>query len=404
MSELKSGITTPEKSQITRRGARFIFFIGFVFIVAALSSVVADHYVFPYIATSHWSSKLKILKKGTENVVVVNKTEQVTVSEEKTIADYTSKSVSSVVEIISKKKGTKDIYAGDNKKGKTGSGIIVTADGLIATFGDAIFDSDSEYKVILSDSDAYEARLVSVDPFSNLAFLKIDGVTNLSTASFIAPEDIKVGSRVIVIGKDGSSTQTVFKASLLSELAKNYSINGPIASTEKLQGVFFLDENFQAEKDDGLIGAAVADYNGDVVGILGARKESDGNSPFFVVPINHLQYLIDQILGNGVIKRAKLGAYYVNLTQETSFLSGNKYDRGALIYSPSLQQGLAVISGSPADKAGIKIMDIVLSAGGEEVNPDQNLAYIISKYKPGDEVKLKIVRDGKETEVRVVLQ
>ena len=98
-----------------------------------------------------------------------------------------------------------------------------------------------------------------------------------------------------------------------------------------------------------------------------------------------------------------MGLYYLSLTRELAYLGAGK-DRGALVFSPSLQQGLAVISGSPAEKAGIRIMDIILSVNGEEVNADQNLAFLISKYKPGNEVALKILRDGKEIETKAVLQ
>jgi len=99
-----------------------------------------------------------------------------------------------------------------------------------------------------------------------------------------------------------------------------------------------------------------------------------------------------------------LGVYYAPLSKETAYLAGNDFDRGALVFSPSGQQGLAVLSGSPADKAGIKIGDIVLSVNNQEVNPDQNLAFLISQYKPGDTASLKINRGGKDMEIKVVLQ
>ena len=135
-----------------------------------------------------------------------------------------------------------------------------------------------------------------------------------------------------------------------------------------------------------------------MLGILGESKE-DAGTKIFIVPVNHLQYVIDQYLGKGKIERATLGVYYVALSKENAYLARNNFDHGALVYSPSGQQGLAVLAGSPADQAGIKVGDIILSVNGDEVNPDQNLAYLISKYHPGDAVSLKINRDGKEMEV-----
>lgn len=397
-------INTIKRTKKSWRSTRFVFFILFVFLLTALSSIISERYLFPYLATSSWSGKFKILRKGSENIVVVNKTEQVNVSEEKTIADYTSQSASSVVEIISKKIGAKNTYLEDEKNGKIGSGVIVTADGMIATFKEAIFDKDADYRIILSDGNAHGAHLVTVDPFSELAFLKIDDVSNLPMVSFIAPEDIKVGTRAIIMGKDGFDSQSIFKLSLLSKMAKNFSIAGPLSSSEKLQGVFFLENNLDQEKDQNLVGAEVVDYNGDMMGIVGMKKDSDGNGTFFVIPVNHIQYLIDQLLTKGAVKRAHLGVYYLALTKENSFFSGSNLEKGALVYSPSLQQGLSVILGSSAEKAGIKIMDVITSVNGEEVNPGQNLAFLISKYKPGDTVTMKVLRDGKEMEVKAVLQ
>ncbi|TSA45584.1 PDZ domain-containing protein, partial [bacterium] len=226
---------------------------------------------------------------------------------------------------------------------------------------------------------------------------------NLSTASFIAPEDIKTGAKIIAIGRGESNAGIIYKSGLISQLAEGYSLSGPLATSEKLQGVFFTDMTFDNLGDENMAGATVADYNGDVVGILGSQKVDQARQ-YFVIPVNHIEHLIDEYLASGAVKRGSLGVYYLSLDKENASLTGNKYDRGALVYSPSLQQGLAVISGSPADKAGLKLSDVILSINGEEVNPGQNLAYLVSKYKPGDEVNLKIARDGKEMEVKVVLQ
>jgi S1-C subfamily serine protease len=170
-----------------------------------------------------------------------------------------------------------------------------------------------------------------------------------------------------------------------------------------LQGVLFADFAGAASTDSkALAGGAVVDQNGNMLGILGESKDDSGVK-MFVVPINHLQYVIDQYLGKGKIERATLGVYYVALSKENAYFARNGFDHGALVYSPSGQQGLAVLAGSSADQAGIKVGDIILSVNGDEVNPDQNLAQLISEYKPGDMVSLKIVRDGKEIEVKVSL-
>lgn len=404
MSEYSNDNNSGKKAKKGLKLVRFVFFVIFIFIVSGISLIIIDRYIFPYLATVKWIGEYKFFQKATENVVMVNKTEQVTVSEEQTISRYTNKSAASVVEIISQKKDAKNFSkaALDESSYKIGSGLIVTADGLVITYKEAIIGDQAKYRVVTDSGSDYEGRLVAFDPFTNLAFIKLDGVENLSAASFIAPEDIKVGAKIIVVGKGGNNSQDVFKSGLISLLAQDYSVGGPIPSSEKLQGVFFSDIYLQEGGEKDLIGGIATDFNGDVIGILGAEKISDGKQ-YFIIPVNHIKYLVDKFIEQGSVARGKLGLYYLSLTKEMAYLGAGN-DHGALVYSPSFQQGLAVISGSAAEKAGIKIMDVIMNVNGDEVNSGQNLALLVSKYKPGDEVNLKVLREGKEMEVKAVLQ
>ncbi len=377
---------------------KLIFFVVLIFVVSGISSVLVDKYFFPWIATSNAFSKYKFFKKGMENVMVINKTEQVTVSENQDISGYISKSSSSVVEITMYGKTSQD------QAGQSVSGVVVSADGLVASYGDKFFGSkDAVYKIFVQDGKSFDAKVVLNDPFSNLVLLKIDGAENFPVAEFIAPEDIKAGMKTAVIGRSSFNAEISLGLGLASEWAKSYSIGGNLASSEKLQGVLFIDPSSAGNKWSGnMNGGAAVDYNGNVIGLLGERKESN-ESKFFIVPVNHLRYVIDQYLREGSVKRANFGVYYLALSRETAYLAGNNFDRGALVFTPGGQQGLAVIVGSSADKAGIKVGDIISSVNGDEVNPDQNLAYLISKYHPGDAVTLKIVRDEKDMEVKAEL-
>lgn len=382
---------------------RFIFFIVFVFIVSGVSVVLWDKYIFPRLRANEWFGKLEFVEKGMEGRVVINKTEQVTVNEDQTIAQFQNKSTASVVEVVSRKKSDGRILAAEKSKEKIGSGLVVTADGLIATYSEAVFQKDAEYKIFTTEGKSFDARLLLADSFSGLVLLKIDDVSNLSVAEFIAPQDIRVGSKVVAIGKSGFDGEFSYRLGILNEFDKSFSIGGPLASSERMQGTLMMDANFDQTGSESLIGCPVVDYNGNVVGLLGMRKE-DQAEKFFVVPVGIARSVVDQFIEKGEVQRGSLGIYYILLSRENTFVSGNSYDKGALVYSPGGQQGLAVLSGSAAEKAGLRIMDIILSVNGEEINPNQNLAFLISKYHPGDGVNLKIVRDGKEMEVKAVLQ
>lgn len=392
----------PKSNRILRAAA----FCGLVFVLSGASLVIIDRFLFPKLVSVEWLAKHKIFKKATEGVVVVNKTEQVTVSEEQTISRYSNKSSSSVVEIVSKRK--KESKApGQSVPGETkiGSGLLVASDGLVLTHKDAFFPENSDYEILAGTGEKYKAKNVFFDPYSDMALFKIEGAENFSTASFISPDDVKIGAKVVAVGRSGDNAQISFKSGIISRFGKNFSIGGPIASSEKLQGVYFADFDMAEEDDSSLVGGAVADFNGNIVGILGSKK-TGAVRRHFVVPVNNVDELIDRFLEKGSVERGTLGVYYLSLTRENSIETkdGKEIEKGALVYSPSFQQGLAVLSGSAAEQAGIRIGDVILSVGGEEVNADRNLARLISKYGPGDGIDLKILRDGKEINIPVNLQ
>jgi serine protease Do len=381
---------------------KLVFFVVLIFIISGISSIFSEKYIFPWLATQEWFKKQAFLERMMDNVTVINKTEQVTVSENQDISSYTQKSASSVVEIVARQKGDKNtIYT----LGQSTSGVVVTSDGLVASYGNKFFSgAGTEYEIYFQDGKSYSATVAVVDPFSNIVLLKLDKAENLPVAEFIAPEDVKTGMKTAVVGRSGFNVEMSLLLGITSEWAKSYSLAGPLASSEKLQGVLFADFASVASVDSkALTGAAVVDQNGNMLGIFGENKEDTGTK-MFIVPINHLQYVVDQYLGKGKIERATLGVYYIALSEEKAYLARNNLDHGALIYSPSGQQGLAVLAGSPAEQAGIRVGDIILNVNGEDINPDQNLAYLVSKYKPGDTISLKISRDGKEIEVKVVLK
>lgn len=383
---------------------RLVFFVVAVFVISGFSLIIVDNKIFPYLATARWVKNYSILKKAAEKVVVVNKTEQITLSEDQSISNYTGKSSASAVEVISSRKDAKALSRFDDKNQvRFGSGLIVTADGLVLTVREAIFEDQANYKIFVSAEKFYEARLVFVDSFTNLAFLKIDEVEDLPIASFIAPEDIKTGAKIVSIGRSGNSFQPVYKSGIISQFAPNFSLSGPVASSEKLQGVYAADFGDFRAGDERAGGEIVADFNGNVAGILGSRSISE-KKEHFVIPVNHIEELLDQYLASGTARRGSLGVYFLSLNKEFAAVHNLNLDRGAMIFSPSLQQGLAVVSGSAAEKAGLRIMDVITGVNGEEIGANQNLAYLISKYKSGDSVNLKLVRDGKEMEVKVVLQ
>lgn len=368
-----------------------------VFVIAGFAAIITEHYIFPRLSATKLFSKYKFLQKASENVTIINKTEQITVREADSVNTIASKATPSVVDIISvstdKQSGGKII-----SESKSGTGVIVTSDGLIVTYRTAIIEKAAGYKVLLSDGSRHDATIIGVDEFTNLAYLKINA-SNLSSISFADSSDFRPGKKLIAIGNSDGEYQNRFSAGLLSKINRAFNIAGKtISSSEKLEGVFETDFGNQSEYSGGL----VINYNGELGGIIGSVT-IDNKENFFQIPSNVVKRSLELAIKNELALRPILGIYYLPITKKYSTISDLKRDRGALVFSPSGKQGLAIISGTPAEKAGLRINDLIIAVNNQEVNLDNPLSNLLSQYKKGDQIELLIVRDEKEIKIRVNL-
>ncbi|MDR3559077.1 MAG: S1C family serine protease, partial [Candidatus Pacebacteria bacterium] len=262
-----------------------IFFIILIIIVSGISGITADHYLFPYLASTDFFQEHQWLKKSAENTTIINKTEQVYVKEDSSVAKLMSPVTSSIVNVISypnpdakvKNKTASDLET----QVKNGTGEIVTSDGLIMTYAaainyDQVKDNSSsqsvnnagsalaptyKYKILTGDGNAYDATLQGVDSWSDLAFLKINA-SNLPVVSFGNFSDYQAGEKVIAIGNNFPDYENRFDSGILSSFDPTENISGQTLSVpEKLEGVFRTD--FSAENPP--VGGPVVDYSGQIV-------------------------------------------------------------------------------------------------------------------------------------------
>ena len=387
-----------KKTVVAKKAAKIFLILFVIFSVGGVGGVYFDQHVLPFIRTNKYLSRINFLKRSAENVTVITKTEQVTIKEDDSINEIASQASNAVVNIISissqKDPLTKQVKSID----QSGSGIVVTSDGMIATYRNAIIETNSQYKVLLFNGASYDAKLIGVDEFSNLAFLKIEA-NNLTAISFGDSSSVHPGKKIVAIGNSFGEYQNRYAAGLLSNVNKTYNLAGKtVSSSEKLEGVLESDFDNQAA----YIGGPVIGYSGDLIGIDGSIVV-DGKDQYFQVSSSVVQKDLELALNGGFANRPFLGAYYVSITKEYAIAHNVNLDKGALIFSPSGNQGLAIISSSPAEKAGLKINDIVVSVSGQEVNIDSPLSNLISQYRKGDAVELMVNRDGKEIKISVQL-
>lgn len=387
------------KKKIIKR----LVLLALLLVFGGLGGIIADRYLFPYLSATKTFSKYAFLRKGSENITVINKTEQVTVKEETSISKITNQVSSSIVNIIS--------YRGDEAKSqaakkplaaktaaKNGTGIIVTGDGMIMAYAAGIDLTDAKYKVMTYDGNAYDAVLLGVDNYSNLAFLKINA-SNLSVASMGDSDGVKPGEKVIAVSNSSGSYANKYASGLISDFNPAYNLAGlSVSSSEKMEGIYETDFNYQ----EYFIGGPVVDYNGQVVGIAGVI-EKDNASSFFLIPSNKARAVIDRAIRKELDANVFLGAYYVPISKTYAVENGLAVESGALIYSASGQSGLAVIANSPAQKAGLKLGDIVRAVDGKEVSAEHSLSDLLYSFRKGDKVELTVLRDGQEIKLPVQL-
>jgi len=150
------------------------------------------------------------------------------------------------------------------------------------------------------------------------------------------------------------------------------------------------------------VGGPVIDYSGQVIGIMGSL-EKNNKTDFFQIPGNKVKIVLDKIIKKEWDKTSLLGIYYTPITTSFALVNNLPVDKGAMIYSPSGQQGLAIISNSPAARSGLKINDIITKINEEEITPEKSLSDIMYKYKKGDEIEMTIKREEKEMKIKVQL-
>lgn len=378
-----------------------IIFILAIILIGGLGGILADRYIFPYLSSVKFFSQYDFFKKFTQDVTVINRTEQVFVKEETSLGKISGQAASSVVNIASLPEIEQSATAKKNTlvaSPMNGTGVIVTSDGLIMTYVSAIIPENAKYKVITADGNSYDAEFLGTDSYSNLSFLKISA-NNLPAIPLADSNDSRPGEKVIAVGNNFGIYSNRYAAGLLSSFNPTYNLAGKAVSfSDKLEGVFETD--FNSEKN--YIGGPVVDYTGQAIGIVGSVTNA-GEEVYFQIPSNKVKKVIDRAIRKELDKNPALGVYYVPITKTYALNNALAVDKGALIFSSSGQLGLAIIAGSAGQKAGLQIQDIIKAINGQEVNMENTLPDLLYQYKQGDQIELTIIRNKEEMKVPVSL-
>jgi len=279
-----------------------------------------------------------------------------------------------------------------------GTGFIITKDGFIVTNKHVIIDSEADYTVLMNDGKKYAAKVLASDPIIDIAILKISAV-NLPTVELGDSANLKVGQSVIAIGNALGEFRNTVSTGVISGLARSVTAAGAGIGSEQLINVIQSD----ASINPGNSGGPLLNIAGQVIGINTAMAQGAQNIGF-AIPINEVKNTIESVQKNGRIIRPWLGVRYVIINKAIADANKLSADYGAIIVRGQSATDLAVIPGGPADKAGLVENDIILKINGQKITEDNPPANIVAKFKPGDELTLRVMHQGKEKDIKVKLE
>jgi serine protease DegQ len=263
-----------------------------------------------------------------------------------------------------------------------GSGVIATPDGYVLT-NEHVIDAADEIEVLLANGTRASAKLVGADPETDLAVLRID-MKDLPAIEFGNADSARIGDVVLAIGNPFGVGQTVTM--------------GIISALGRTQLGINTFENFiqtDAAINPGNSGGALVDSDGRLLGINTAIYSRTGGSLGigFAIPVSTVRQVMDQIVATGSVTRGYIGVEPQDLTPELAEAFRLPRREGAII--------AGVMRSGPADRAGVRVGDILVDVDGKPVSDTASMLNLIAQLAPGATVQFRFLRDGRQIEIPI---
>ncbi len=279
-----------------------------------------------------------------------------------------------------------------------GSGFIVSESGYVLTSNHVVADTTADYTVILDPKHKYPAKVLSRNPINDTAVLKIDG-ERFPFLEMADSNNIELGEEVVAVGNALGEFHDTLSAGIVSGLSRIITAFGGMDhQMQNLRGLIQTD----AAINPGNSGGPLVNMDGKAIGINTAMIMGAQNIGF-AIPINYAKKDLEEIKKFGKIIVPFLGVKYVLLSKEMAEANKLPSQNGALVVREALGEP-PVVKGSAADKAGIKEWDIITECNGEKITVKNPLAHILQKCKIGQDTVLRVLRDGKELDLKVKLE
>jgi serine protease Do len=269
----------------------------------------------------------------------------------------------------------------EQKRRSLGSGFIVSPDGYILTNNHVVEKAD-EVTVTLLDKEEFKAQVVGSDSKTDIALIKIEAKKKLPHVTLGDSEKLDVGEWVVAIGNPFGLGHTVTA--------------GIVSAKGRIIGSGPYDDFIQTDAsiNPGNSGGPLFNLRGEVVGINTAIIQG-GQGIGFATPSQLVRPVFEQLKDKKKVTRGWLGVYIQRLTPEAAENLGLGDRRGALVSD--------VTSGGPAEKAGIRSGDVIMAFNGKEIKDEHELPPIVASTVPGKKVDVRLVREGKEITLAVMI-
>jgi serine protease Do len=270
----------------------------------------------------------------------------------------------------------------------SGSGVIISADGYIVTNLHVVKDADVIEVITNNNKHSYKAKVIGIDGSTDLALLKIDA-KNLNHIKFGNSDDVKIGQWVLAVGNPFNLTSTV-TAGIVSAKGRNINV---------VNNRFPIESFIQTDAaiNPGNSGGALVNTNGDLVGINTAIASNTGaySGYGFAIPANLVQKIVRDLIEYGEVQRGFTGMDVKDIDAALADKLNVNNNLGVYVQY--------VLPTGPAETSGVKSGDLIIKVNEREIETKSYFDEQISYYRPGDKVKLTLLRNGKTSEVYLKL-
>ncbi|MEK7546540.1 MAG: trypsin-like peptidase domain-containing protein [Patescibacteria group bacterium] len=285
---------------------------------------------------------------------------------------------------------------GQKRQISGGTGFIISSDGLIVTNRHVVADVEAEYEAVMSDGRRLSAKVAAIDAVLDIALLKVEA-QGLPVAPLGDASKLEAGETVIAIGNALSEYSNSVTKGVISGINRRVIAGDGYGDAEVIEEAIQTD----AAINPGNSGGPLVDLRGEVIGINTAVNRT-GQSIGFAIPIDAVKVVIDSYKAHGRIVRPWLGVRYVMLTPESA-KADSLASEGALIVGGVEGEGVAIASGSPAEKADLKSGDVLLEVDGIRLGRERPLGSVIAGKRVGDRVAIRLLRETTEMSVQATL-